>query len=233
MKWLAALVVLAGCFDAVDAEWQLDHDRIVAVRANPPHIPSGASSSFDALIAHRGGPTDIEQPLLATVADPKDLSAIVTNDLSSGKVIVTAPDAATLAAERAELGLDPAAPVPVDVVMQFPTSNGIQLYAKKTVYLGDSADNPASIGTVTVNGDTPAPGAAISIPVDVDVPLATDADPADKVMWLTSCGTMHDDNELAAFIHVLPADPKQGELAFVLRDTAGGVVWQVWPISAE
>ncbi len=217
MRWLLlAALALAGCFDAVDPEWQLDHDRIVAVRANPPHIPSGASTTFDALIAHKGGPTDIEQPLGIAVYAPKELSDIVSGNT------VTAPP-----------GLDPSAPVPVDIVMEFPDSNGIHLAAKKTVYLGDSADNATSVGTILVNGLPPAPGAGIVIPIDVDVPLSSDAPDSSQVMWLTSCGTMHDDDEHAAFIHVLPADPKQGELVVVVRDDAGGVVWQVWPISAQ
>jgi hypothetical protein len=44
---------------------------------------------------------------------------------------------------------------------------------------------------------------------------------------------MHDDDEHAAFLHVLPKDPLEGELAVVVRDIAGGVVWQVWPIVAQ
>ena len=225
MKYVVLAVMLAGCFDAVDPEWQLDHDRIVAVRANPPHIPAGASATFDALIAHRGAPTDVETPLAAAVYAPRDLSSAVAG------TTVTAPDAATLDNERAALGLDPGAPVPLDVLVQFADSNGIQLVAKKTVYLGDSADNAASAGNVTVDGAPP--DASIVIPIDVDVPLGIDADPSAAVMWLTSCGTMHDDDEHAAFIHVLPADPKQGELVVVVRDTQGGVAWQVWPISAQ
>ena len=61
--------------------------------------------------------------------------------------------------------------------------------------------------------------------VDIDVDW--------KVSWLTSCGTMHDEDEHHAFVHVLPKDRKDGELAVVVRDPSGGVVWQVWPIVAR
>jgi hypothetical protein len=222
--WIA--VALTGCIDQTDPVWQLDHDRIVAVRATPPHIEPGKVAHLDALVAHKGAPTDLETPVAAVVYGPKDLSTAI----SPGSWDVTAPDAATLDAERAELGLDPGAPVPLDVLVQFPDSNGIHLVAKKTVWLGDALENAANVGAVTVGGDPP--GDAISIPPDVDVSLAVDADPAAVVNWLTSCGTMHDDDEHAAFVHVLPADSHAGELVLVVRDAYGGVVWQVWPITA-
>jgi hypothetical protein len=223
--WLLLAPALAGCIDGIDPIWQLDHDRIVAVRATPPHIAPGASATFDALIAHKGAPTDVEPAVFVTVADPQDLAFTVANNM------VTAPDAAVLDNERAELGLDPGIPVPLDVIVTFPDSNGIKLIAKKTVYLGDSADNAASVGNVTVGGDPPP--ASLTVPIDVDVHLDIDADPTAAVNWLSSCGTMHDDDEHAAFLHVLPKDPLEGELAVVVRDIAGGVVWQVWPIVAQ
>ncbi len=225
MRYLPLLILLAGCLEGIDPKWQLDHDRLVAVRASSPHISPGESTTFDALVAHKGAPTDVESPLAIAIADPKDMMDIAS--LSA----VTAPDAARLDAERAELGLDPAAPVPVDVVMQFPDSNGIHLLAKKTIYLGDTVANPTSVGEVLIAGAPPDP--AITVPIDVDVPMSVDAASDSDVAWLTSCGTMHDDDEHAAFLHVQPSDRKAGELALVVRDALGGVVWQVWPISAQ
>jgi hypothetical protein len=225
MKFLALLVALAGCFDAVDPQWQLDHDRIVVVRASAPHIAPGETATFDALVAHKGAATDVEQPLGAVVYAPKDLASAVSGNTA------TCPDAATLDVERAELGLDPGTPVPLDVVMQFPDSNGIQLLAKKTIYLGDSAQNPATVGDVTMEGAPLEP--AITIPSGLDIHFSVDAAPDAQVNWLTGCGTLHDDDEHTSFIHVQPGDPKTGELALVVRDALGGVVWQVWPITAQ
>jgi hypothetical protein len=34
-------------------------------------------------------------------------------------------------------------------------------------------------------------------------------------------------------LHVKPGDRDVGELAVVVRDATGGVVWQVWPITAR
>ena len=225
MKYVVLAVSLCACVEGIDPQWQLDHDRLVAVRADKPHIAPGESTTFDALVAHKGAPTDVEQALAVLVYSPKDLS-----DLAFAATI-TAPDAARLDAERATLGLDAGVPVPLVVVMQFPDSNGIHLLSKRTIYLGDSAGNPASVGNVLVNGAPPDP--SIVIPVDVDVPLSIDAPDDASVNWLTHCGTMHDDDEHSAFIHVQPKDPKDGELVVVVRDALGGVVWQVWPISAQ
>jgi hypothetical protein len=226
MKYTALLCLfVAACVAETDPEWQLNHDRLVAVRAAKPHIAPGEATTFDALVAHKGAPTDIEQALGVIVYGPQDLS-----DVASG-VTVTAPSAARLDAERATLGLDPGTPVPLDVLMEFPDSNGIHLAAKKTIYLGDSAANATTVGNVLVNGAPPDP--AIVIPIDIDVPLSVDAADDATVAWLTGCGTMHDDDEHSAFIHVQKGDPKDGELVVVVRDALGGVVWQVWPISAQ
>ena len=222
MKYLA-LLALAGCFDIPDPEWQLDHDRIVAMRATPPHVAPGETSLIDGLVAHKGSPTIVEEPLGAVAAfAPEMLQSAVAAD---GEV--TAPDLATLAAARGQMNLAADATVPLDVAAQFSD----QLLAKKTVWLGDSRDNPADVGTVTVNGS--APGDTIEIPRDADVPMVVDpGDPDATVMWLTSCGTLHDDNERSAFVHVQPHDRADGQLVLVVRDAMGGVAWRVWPMHA-
>lgn len=228
MRWLIILAC-AGCLDGIDPVWQLDHDRIVVVRATPPHVGPGEMSVFDALVAHKGEPTDVELPSAATaVKPPGDLFTAVTDNNGSWGVV--GPDPAALDLARTQLGLDPGAPVPLRVVMAFPQATGGPLIAEKIVWLGDSAANPA-LGAVTVAGQPP--GTSIAVPADTDVPLAIDVDPTWSVSWLTSCGTMHDDGEHSAFVHVLPADRQRGELAVVERDTAGGVAWQVWPIAVE
>ncbi len=222
---LLGALAIAGCVDASDPRWQLDHDRIVAVRATPPSIASGDRATFDALMAHAGAPTDVEPPTAVTaIAPPAGLADAVQPD---GSVI--APDAEHLDQARQQLGLTPGTPVPFVITATF----GPQpLIAQKTIYLGDVADSPNPVlGAVTVAGAAPAD--AITVASDVDVPLTVDADPKWQVYWLTSCGTMHDDNEHVAFVHVLPDDPMRGELAVVVRDLAGGVVWKTWPIQTQ
>jgi hypothetical protein len=218
------LIALAGCLGDIDPEWQLDHTRIIAVRATPPHIPAGATSQLDLLTATKGGTTAELAPDATLVVSPMSLA-----DALAGST-VTAPSEDRLAAARTELGLMPGAPVP----LQIGVSSGA-LAATKTVWLGDAADNPVLTNVVIGGAAAPAAGEMITVAPDTDVHMSVDAD--DSVMfvsWLTSCGTMHDFDLHAAYIHVLPDDPQTGELALVLRDPrTTGVTWEVWPIAAQ
>jgi hypothetical protein len=216
------LVAVAACAGDIDPPWQLDHDRIIAVRATPPHIPAGATSTLDVFVGHKGAPTSVQAPDVTTVVSPMSLADALTG------TTVTAPSEDRLAAARTELGLPAGAPVPLTVGVAVAAN---QLAATKIVWLGDSADNPTLDG-VTV-GDV-APGAMIVVPKLTDVHLFVEADDSTQIVnWLTSCGSMHDFDLHKAYLRVEKADPTTGELAVVLRDPDGGVAWQVWPISAQ
>lgn len=221
MKKLLLLFV-AACASDVDPPWQLDHDRIIAVRATPPHIPAGATSTIDVFVGHKGAATSVQAPDVTTVVSPMSLA-----DTLSGTT-VTAPSEDRLAAARTELGLMPGAPVPLQLGVGVAAG---KLAATKTVWLGDSADNPTLDG-VTVGDVTP--GASIVVPKLTDVHLFVNGDDSvDTINWLTSCGSMHDFDLHKAYLRVEKDDPTSGELAVVFRDGQGGVVWQVWPISAQ
>jgi len=230
MRRLALVVVLAACSD-VDPRWQLDHDRIIAVRATPPHLPAGATSTIDGFLAHSdGAPTDVEAPLGVIIAFP--FPGVADPVYSAGAWTITAPSQDVIDAARAQLMLPAGSPVPLTLGVEFAPSNGITLNAIKTIYLGDAADNP-ELGPITIAGSAVGPATdSLTVPPDTDEALEIFADQADQVYWLTSCGTMHDDDEHDAFLHVLPTDPQDGQLAIVLRDAQGGVVWRVWQIAA-
>lgn len=225
---LAAIALAAaGCVDDLDPPWQLDHDRIVAVRATPPAIEPGGRAELDALIAQRGGATSERAPELAAVVSPMALAGAVA--LEGGAWIATAPDAAKLDEARAELRLQPGAPVPLVVGVSY---LGQTLFATKTVWLGMTADNP-TLDAMMIDG-APADGRTeIVVGKLVDVPLSIAAEEEDDVNWLTSCGTMHDFDLPQAYLRVEVEDPVTGELAVVRRDARGGVAWRVWPIRAE
>jgi hypothetical protein len=224
------LIPLAGCVDGIDPAWQLDHDRVVAARATPPALPAGATAILDALVAHKGAPTSIMAPLGAQLAP--GAPAVLANAIAfdSGTWTVTAPDEATLDVARGQLGIDPGLPVPLAIGMAFSSSTDVPLVATKTVLLGAPGSNPV-MPPVSVDNGTP--GEMIVVAPNVDVPLSVVVADDWTVNWLTSCGTMHDDDEHSAFLHVNQKDPQQGEIAIVIRDPVGGVAWQVWPISAH
>jgi hypothetical protein len=223
VKSVLLLVLVAGCLGDIDPEWQLDHTRIVAVRATPPHIPAGATSQLDMLVATKGAGTSTPPPDGVIVVSPMSLAGALSG------TTVTAPSEDQLAAARTELGLMPGTPVPLQLGIAYGS-----LAATKTVFLGDAADNPA-LTNVTIGGaPAPAAGQMITVPPDTDVHMSVDADDSTMLVdWLTSCGTMHDFDLHASYIHVLPDDPQSGELVLELRDASGGVAWSVWPIAAQ
>jgi len=220
-------VVLGGCGQEVDPDWQLDHDRVIAVRATPPRIASGEVAELDALLGHKGQPPSDVDPDTAEVVSPASLAGTLTRP--SAHWTVTAPGDDQLAAARNELGLEAGAPVPLRLRMKF-TDTGLS--ALKVVWLGAHADNPV-IDPVTINGMDGLTAAQLTVPAGVDVPLVVDFDTSYNINWLTSCGTMHDFDLAKAHLRVEPTDPHAGSLAIVVRDALGGVDWRLWPITAQ
>jgi hypothetical protein len=116
--------------------------------------------------------------------------------------------------------------MPIEVVMMFDHPTGDPFYVKKTVVLGEHVDNPAP-PAITVAGAPAGAAIALSIGQDVYLTVASDA----RVSWLTSCGTLYQDDVATAYIHADAAC--DGELAVVVRADDGGVAWQVLPLQAR
>jgi len=236
VKYLVLMIALVGCAADIDEQWQLDHDRIIAVRATPPRIVAGAEAQVDTLVGRKGGRPAEETPPGAQVVSPQSLATALRFD--AGRWIVTAPDEARLAAVRTELGLPPGAPVPLLVGVAFPQTafpSGLPdepVAAIKTVWLGEAADNPM-LDTATVDGVAAPPTPELVVAPRTDVPLSVDVGEDDDVNWLTSCGTMHDFDLPQAYLRVEAEDPTLGDLAVVVRTELGGVAWRVWSIRAE
>jgi len=184
---------------------------------------------LDALVAHASGPPTIESPITATVAGTMRVSLVQTGPAWT----LVAPDTATLAAMRPAMGLPPDAPVPVEVMMTFSHGDNralAPLEVQKTVWIGEPRDNPP-MPAIQVS-DAPA-GDQIVVPADRDVYLSTTVPDGWHVNWLTSAGTLYQDNQPTSFIHIGAKDPQSGELACVIRDDQGGVAWKVWPLRTQ
>lgn len=224
---LCVVSLLGACAGDIDPPWQLDHDRIIAVRATPARIIAGGSASLDALIGVKGDKTHVAPPEVAAVVSPPSLAHAVVPE--NGGWVLHAPGEDQLAVARTELHLDPGAPVPVTIGLAY---NNQTLLGTKTVVIGEAWDNP-SLDSVMIN-DMPAGSSQITVAPLVRVDLSINASDDDfDVDWLTSCGTMHDFDLPKAYLKVEKDDPTMGELAVTLRDAKGGVAWNVWPIQAE
>lgn len=233
MNRALVLVLVAGCSGTLDEPWQLDHDRIVAVRATPPRIVTGEQSVLDLLVTYEAKPVEVRGPDLARVISPASLA----DTLEAGTWTVTAPSEERLAAARTELGLAPGSPVPlvigVAVTWPYPVESvdGTTFSATKTVWLGEHAENPELTG---MRIDELPPGDELVVPKGTEVPLFVEADDTvDIIRWMTSCGEMHDFDLHSAYLKVLPDQPQDGQLALIRRDGRGGVSWRIWPIRAE
>lgn len=231
---IVALGVAVGCTDELDPPWQLDHDRIVAVRAEPPGITEG-TSTIDGLVSLVGEGTRVAPPEVAIVASPRALAGALVND--GGMWKVNMPREAELAAARAELGLPDGTPVPLLVGVAY---QGTALKATKTVMLGVTLQNP-SVESARIAEARDAEGQLMAAMTELVIDDTGEthfrvelADPEnDDVNWLTSCGDMHDFDLPQAYVTFEADTPRQGELAVVVRDERGGVAWRVWPMVAE
>jgi hypothetical protein len=235
VKYALLMIALVACGGDLDQPWDLDHDRIVAIRATPPGILSGETSTIDGLIAHVGAPTEEKIPDLVVVASPESLASTLA--FTGGQWTVTAPSEEQLDAARTELGLEAGAVVPLQLGVAFAKPGAMNpedgLFGLKTIGLGFTAPNP-TLGVMEINGEeAPAPDVELVIGKLVDVPLLVPALETDEVNWLTSVGTMHDFDLPSAYVRVEEEDPTEGQLAVVLRDDRGGVTWQLWPMRAE
>lgn len=226
---LACALVWAapGCTGDIDPPWQLDHTRIIAVRATPPQIAAGEQAVLAALISSRSAPVAERSPDDAIVVSPPSLAGAITQD--AGRWVVTAPSSEVLAAVRAQLGLPADALVPLEAQVAYA---GGSLLAIKTVWLGGTATNPAitdvEIDHVTASTDE------LVVALHQDIPLSIGLDDTHyDINWLSSCGTMHDFDLSNAYLRIEVGDVTSGELALVVRDRTGGVSWRVWPIRTD
>ena len=63
----SVLAALVGCNADLDEPWQLAHDRIIAVRATPPRIMPGETSTLGLLLGFEELPIAQRGPDLAQV----------------------------------------------------------------------------------------------------------------------------------------------------------------------
>lgn len=228
MKRLAILAVVStvgACTSDVDPPWQLDHDRVIAVRANPPRIASGEVSMITGLIGMKGAVPAETSPSTTEVISPEALKGTLVQSFAK------APDETQLAAARAELGLAAGEPVPVRLRTTY-ASVDPPLVGIKVLWMGEHGENPV-IDPVLVNGSAVPDNTPLLVDPVTDIPLAVQFDDSYGVNWLTSAGEMHDFDLPAAYLRIEPETPQSGTLGVVVRDDRGGVSWKLWPISTR
>jgi hypothetical protein len=233
---IASALALAACGGDVDEQWQLDHDRIIAITLSKPGLLAGEQAEITGLLGHKGGPTTTGSPIAVVVPDvpgetpaPDALKNVVSSD-ASGRWFVTAPDDATLDAVRTQEGLMPTDPVPLQLGVAYSDT----LTALTLVRFGVDSPNPEIVAP-TLNGMPLEAGAMQTIDSLVKNPLSITIPETTDINWLTSVGDMHlFDLPQSAYIKVeSDATMFDGEMGVVIRDRLGGVAWQIWPLHAN
>jgi hypothetical protein len=231
VRQLFLVLVAAGvvaCTETIPP-WQLDHDRILAVRSEPPHVAADGRAGLDVLVSVEGDGPSVVRPEAVVSADSPPQSDLISISLADGEWVIDAPDEEALAAARRALSLAADAPVPVRVAVSV-TVGGQSLGALKTIYLGDVQDNP-SLGAVTVDGQPIADGVVVGTREKVTLELDGTSPETDDIDWFTSIGALEDIDDPIATLRT--EEPAEGDIAVVLRNDSGGVAWGFWTLSAR
>ena len=207
MRCVLVLLLVAACEEPVVSQpWQLDHDRIIAVRLSPPVIHAGHRAWIDGLVALQGEPP---RELVPDRVEPSSTSDELELGFEDGRWFVIA--SSELAA-------------PVDLIVTFG-----ELVARKIVAIDDGVIVPM-IRDVHAGELEIGELETFAIAPQREIALHVAAGEDDKVMWLTSCGALVDHDLPDAFLTVEPR--RVCELVVVLRAGAA-VAWQTWKVTTE
>ena len=223
---LVLATAIAGCTD-LSQRWELDHARVLAVRAAQPGLAADTSTAIDGLVVDANGAPRVVTPSAITAVEPPPL----LGGLTIAGATVTAGNADAIAAARAAAGLAADQPLVVTLGLAFDV-DGQRLVATKRVRLGTAADNPPSV-TMVVDG-TAVDGTA-TVPASGVLALSlTGFDPeADlEFDWLTSTGALTGSETATATLELADDDPRTGHVVALVRSEDGGVTWVTTALTA-
>ena len=204
MKRLLVVVALAACTEAAEPA-RLDHAQILAVRATPAHVAAGGRARID---------------LLAGDATGAIFEAAPDVVVADGLAVERAPDGWYVTAGAAP-GI---APLAVSLAI-----DGETWRATKQLVIGPPADNP-QVAAMQVDG---AATDALVAAVGTTPTLAAAAIGGEPLTyaWYSSVGDLEHYRTAEAVLDA--AEPAEGTVVVVVRDSVGGVTWQPLPARIE
>ncbi len=223
--------VLSACEDVAEPP-DLDHDRIIAVRATPPRAAPGGLMTIDGLVTDEAATVRVAQPVLAAVVLPSQAPAelvAMTRDIvvrSGDSWTIAVPGAETLAIARTAVGLGVDDPIPLRVSVVFEIA-GRRHAAEKLVLLGEEGENPVALRIVADSAPVD-DVLAISMPSTVAL-RSENTGEVTRFAWLTSIGALEKYFEPEARLVV--DEPGPGQLVVVVRDDRGGVAWHMTAVT--
>lgn len=243
----AAASLLGGCADDVAEPYELTHPRVLAIRTEPAVLPAGSDGRLDVLFTDGSAPPRLATagelalalaPAIDEALGHPDPATLFTRERDGWRL--HAPDEATLAAARAQLGLaaGAAVPLPVDVTVDLtldatrdPAAAAAPLMAQKVVSFGTFVGNPdapqISIAGQPATATTSLPSGS-EVSLRAEVPAASLAGPPDDVTyrWFSSVGELRHYTQPLALIETDAEEAsREATLLVVARTQAGGVSW--------
>jgi hypothetical protein len=216
-----------GCEDVPQA-FDLDHARIMAIRAEPPALAPEATAAIDVLFTDSTIEPRVAAPDAIEIRLPAEAAAFADYLVRTADGWrLTAPDAATIDTIRASLGLAAGDPLAVPLELELATADG-PLTAVKLVAIGAAAANPAA-PAIMIDGT---PGAAVQTGIDAALAASPTAGDDHVYRWFSSVGELDGFTRPTATLSPEIEPPRTtGHLAVVVRDAAGGVAWTIVPVA--
>lgn len=209
MKRAFFLLALAAC-DAAPELARLDHAQILAVRSEPAAVAPGGRAKIDILAGDDAG-TVFEAKPDSVTAISRQTGPLAVERTADGWY-VTAGGAAEIATIEVALEID-----------------GVEWRATKSLVVNAIAENPR-ITTMQIDGtDTDQLVAATGTKPALTV-IGEGIEPF-KYAWYSSVGDLEKYRQPTAVLDA--AEPAEGHVVIVVRDSAGGVNWQLMPARIE
>jgi hypothetical protein len=205
-----------GCETLGATPAELSKPQILAIRADPPAIQAGQTSTLSILVADPDG----------VVANPDVTWTLTTQDPDEQPLGTLTGDGYTAPATIAEESV-------VELVEARVLIAGEELIASKVISVGTNVrDNPALVGFTADGADVLATG-TLTLTTGQTTVLSVDigADIRD-VAWYATVGSIEQYRSTPAEL-VAPDEPGSGWLIAVVRDAFGGVVWQAIAVTVQ
>ncbi|MDQ3340119.1 MAG: hypothetical protein M4D80_33595 [Myxococcota bacterium] len=206
MKRIICLLALTAC-DATPELARLDHSQILAVRTEPATVAPGERARIDILAGDDSGAV-FEAAPDRVVARSRTTGPLLVERTADGWFVTAGgPEIAT-----------------IEVALEI---DGTEWRATKSLVVNATTENPR-ITTMQIDGaDTEALVAAAGTKPSLTVVAEGELEYA----WYSSVGDLELYRQPSAVLDA--AEPAEGHVVIVVRDTAGGVTWKLLPARVE
>ena len=203
MKRIIFLLALAAC-DAAPELARLDHAQILAVRSEPAAVAPGERAKIEILAGDDSG--------AVFEADPDLVTSELSVERTADGWYVTAGATPEIATIAVALEID-----------------GVVWRATKSLVVNARAENPR-INSMQIDGAASEELVAAA-GTKPSLTVTGEGTQPFKYAWYSSVGDLEKYRQPTAILDA--AEPAEGHVVIVVRDSTGGVSWQLLPARVE